>query len=60
MYPESNAVEMELTVEKKQPGSFGSATRSHIRNFLECIETRKDPKSNVEAGQATSMFFAWQ
>jgi predicted dehydrogenase len=55
LFPESSAVEMKPSVEKKQPGSFGPATRAHIRNFLECIKTRKDPNANVEAGQATSM-----
>jgi predicted dehydrogenase len=58
LYPQSNAIEMKPSVEKKQPGSFGPATRAHIRNFLECIKTRKDPNANVEAGQATSMVLA--
>lgn len=55
LYPESNAVEMKPSVEKKKPGSFGPAARSHIRNFLDCIRTRKDPNAPVEAGQATNI-----
>lgn len=55
LYPESTSVEMKPSVEKKKPGSFGPATRAHIRNFLECIRTRKDPNANVEAGQATNI-----
>lgn len=35
---------------KRQPGSFASATRAHIRNFLEAVRTRKDPSAPVEAG----------
>jgi predicted dehydrogenase len=52
---ESNAVELKPTVEKKQPGSFDLATRSHIRNFLECVRTRQEPNAPAEAGQATNI-----
>jgi predicted dehydrogenase len=52
---ESNAVELRPAVEKKQPGSFELATRAHIRNFLECVRTRKEPNAPVEAGQATNI-----
>ncbi len=55
LYPESNAIEMKPSVEQKKPGSFGPAARAHIRNFLECIRTRKDPNAPVEAGQATNI-----
>jgi len=55
LYPESAAVEMKPSVEKKKPGSFNSAAPSHIRNFLECIKTRKEPNAPVEAGQATNI-----
>ena len=55
LYPESSAIEMKPSAEKKKPGSFGPAARAHIRNFLECIRTRKDPNAPVEAGQATNI-----
>jgi len=55
LYPESNAVEMKPSVEKKKPGSFNFAAPSHIRNFLECIRSRKEPNAPVEAGQATNI-----
>jgi len=55
LYPQSDAVDMFPTVEKKQPGSFGGATRAHIRNFLECVRSRKDPNATVEMGQQTSV-----
>jgi len=55
LYPQSNAVEMKPSVEVKRPGSFGPASRAHIRNFLECIQSRKEPNAPVEAGQATNI-----
>jgi predicted dehydrogenase len=55
LYPESNAVEMKPSVEQRKPGSFNTATISHVRNFLECIASRKDPNAPVEAGQATNI-----
>jgi predicted dehydrogenase len=55
LYPESNAVDMKPSIEKKKPGSFGSAAPSHIRNFMECIRSRKQPNAPVEVGQATNI-----
>lgn len=58
LYPQSDAVDMFPTIEKRQPGSFESATRAHIRNFLECIRSRKDPNTTVEMGQQTTVVLA--
>ena len=58
LYPQSDAVDLFPTIEKRQPGSFESATRAHIRNFLECIRSRKDPNTTVEMGQQTSVVLA--
>ena len=55
LYPQSNEIEMKPSKELKQPGSFGAATRNHIRNFLECTLSRKDPSATVEIGQATNI-----
>jgi predicted dehydrogenase len=55
VYPESNALEMKPNQENKQPGSFKFAGISHIRNFLECVKSRKEPNAPVEAGQATNI-----
>jgi len=52
---ESTAIELKPSVEASEPGSFGPATRSHIRNFLECIRTRQEPNAPVEAGQSTNI-----
>ena len=55
LYRESNAVEMKPEVDVKQPGSFGPATRAHIRNFLECLRTRQEPNAPVEVGNSTNI-----
>jgi predicted dehydrogenase len=55
LYPQSNAIDMKPSKELKQPGSFNAATRSHIRNFLECTISRKEPNATVEMGQATNI-----
>ena len=55
LYPESNAVDMKPSQEVRRPGSFNSAARMHIRNFLECVRSRQDPNAPVEAGQATNI-----
>jgi predicted dehydrogenase len=55
LYPQSNAVEMKPTVEVSKPGTFGPATRTHIRNFLECVRSRKEPKATVEMGLSATI-----
>lgn len=55
LYPQSSALEMKPKLEVKRPGSFGPATRAHIRNFLDCVRSRKDPNATVEMGQSTSI-----
>ncbi len=55
LYPESSAIEMKANIESKSPGSFNSAAPQHIRNFIECMRTRRDPNAPVEAGQATNI-----
>jgi predicted dehydrogenase len=55
LYPESTAVDLKPSRETRRPGSFEPATRAHIRNFLDCIRTRKDPNATVEMGQHTNV-----
>lgn len=57
---EENPKEMDLkpAVSVNQPGSFGPATRRHIRNFLECVRTRQDPTAPVEEGLKTAIALA--
>ena len=49
------AIDMKADPEVKRPGAFGAAARAHIRNFLECVRTRKDPNATVEMGQYTNV-----
>ncbi len=55
LFPESQAVEMTPSANVKKPGSFNRAAPSHIRNFLECVRSRKEPNAPAEAGQATNI-----
>jgi predicted dehydrogenase len=55
LYPQSREAEMRPSKERRLPGSFESATRAHIRNFMDCIVSRKDPNAPVEAGQTTNV-----
>jgi predicted dehydrogenase len=56
LYPESTAPDvLKPSKEERRPGSFNSAARQHIRNFLDCIKTRNEPNAPVEAGQATNI-----
>lgn len=59
LYMEDPKALVQQTVKSDdQPGSFNPATRAHIRNFLECIRTRKDPNAPVENGLATAIVLA--
>lgn len=56
LYPENpKATRLEPTVQEARPGTFGAATRMHIRNFLDCVRSRKDPNATVEMGQYTNV-----
>ena len=55
LYPESNAIDMKPSVDVSKPGSFAQAAPQHIRNFMECIRSRKDPNAPVESGQSTNI-----
>lgn len=55
LYPESSAIEMKASVEVKKPGSFNVATLSHVRNFMECVRSRRQPNAPAEAGQAANI-----
>jgi predicted dehydrogenase len=55
LYPQQSTIELKPSTSRSKPGSFGPATLSHIRNFMDCIRTRKEPNAPVEAGQATNI-----
>ncbi|MEJ5368600.1 MAG: Gfo/Idh/MocA family oxidoreductase [Bryobacteraceae bacterium] len=50
IYPETKDPELTPEREENRPGSFAAATRDHIRNFLDCLRTRREPNAPVEAG----------
>jgi predicted dehydrogenase len=58
LWPQSAEVKIAPSVQDAKVGSFVVATREHIRNFLDCIVTRKDPTATVEAGLGTSISLA--
>jgi predicted dehydrogenase len=55
LYPETNAPEVKASRQHHEPGNFARATRDHIRNFLECIRSRRAPNATVENGLATAI-----
>jgi predicted dehydrogenase len=55
VYPESSAIELKPTKEKRQPDTFELASRAHVANFLECMRTRKEPIAPIEAGNSTNI-----
>jgi predicted dehydrogenase len=55
LYPEQRGLEVKPSQEKRLPNTFVPATRAHIRNFMDCIRSRKDPNATVEMGQSTNI-----
>jgi predicted dehydrogenase len=56
LFPEDpKAIDLKPSIEKRQPGSFEPATRAHIRNFLDCVRSRRDPNATVQMGQSTNI-----
>ena len=44
LYPQNGAP----TLTRQHPGSFNQSTLAHVRNFLECVESRRQPTATVE------------
>lgn len=56
LYPQTLERAMKAEAEKSEPGAFFNfATLYHVRNFLECTLSRKEPNAPVEAGQGTNI-----
>lgn len=55
LYPESTTAELKPSRQHIEIGNFARATRDHIRNFLDCIRSRKEPNAPVENGLATAI-----
>lgn len=52
LFPQSEALDMRPSRERRQPRTFEAASWVHIRNFLDCVKSRKDPNATVEMGQS--------
>jgi predicted dehydrogenase len=56
LYPENpKETVLKPSQQMRRPGSFNSAARLHIRNFLDCVRSRNETNAPVEAGQATNI-----
>jgi hypothetical protein len=55
LWPASSAVDPKPADDVRKLGTFNLATVAHVRNFLECIRSRKEPNAPVEAGQYTNV-----
>ena len=55
LYPETREFEVKAVRERREPGTFDSASMAHMRHFLECVRTRKEPNSTIEMGQHTNV-----
>jgi predicted dehydrogenase len=58
LFPETRQAAPKPAMEATRLGSFVQATRDHIRNFLECVKSRKEPNAPVEAGLSTAVVLA--
>src|SRR5579871_147657 len=55
LYPQNNEVDVKPSRERREPDTFESASRAHIRNFLDCVRDRREPNGTIEAGQYTNV-----
>jgi predicted dehydrogenase len=55
LWPESSAVDLKASAEKRVPDTFELASRAHIANFLDCMRSRKEPNAPIEVGNATNV-----
>ncbi|MCX6624533.1 MAG: Gfo/Idh/MocA family oxidoreductase [Acidobacteria bacterium] len=58
LYPHSEAVEMKAADSKHLPKTFEPASHAHVRNFLDCVRSRQEPNTPIEAGQSTNIILA--
>jgi predicted dehydrogenase len=58
LYPQSTELQPPPSRERHDPGSFEQASHVHVRNFLECLRTRKRPAATLEIGQSTNIVLA--
>ncbi len=55
VYPQSSAVDLKPSRERRSPGTFDAASVAHVRQFIECLRSRREPNATVEMGQSTNI-----
>jgi predicted dehydrogenase len=55
LYPQTNSRDMRPSQTMSRPGSFNQSTGAHVRNFLECVVSRREPNATVEIAQAANV-----
>jgi predicted dehydrogenase len=59
LYDENPAsVDLQPRIERRKYGAIERSVRSHIRDFLDCVRSRKDPRATVEAGNLSTVVLA--
>jgi predicted dehydrogenase len=53
--PQSSAIELKPARERRMPNTFESASRAHVRHFLDCLRNGTQPNSTLETGQWTNI-----
>lgn len=51
LYPQTTEVEVKASQERREPDTFDSASDAHIRHFLDCVRTRREPNATITMGQ---------
>jgi predicted dehydrogenase len=58
IYPATKSIDLKAEMSDKQIGSFAECNQQHIRAFLECARSRKQPAADVDAAQSTNIAMA--
>jgi hypothetical protein len=48
--PQTSAIDLKASRERRDPDSFERASRAHVTNFLDCMRSRKEPNAPIEVG----------
>ncbi len=58
-YPQdTGTLDLRPKVQKRLPGSMEAGLRAHLRDFLDCVRSRRDPRAPAEAGQLSTIVLA--
>jgi predicted dehydrogenase len=53
--PQTSAIDIRPSRERRMPNTFESASRAHVRHFLDCLRNGTEPNSTVEMAQWTNI-----